>query len=108
MPFDAATESEQVKAWMGRYQERFGKPADVSSAIGYDMMELVILGLERAGRDLTADKFIAASESIRKWQNLFGSPPLSFGPDRRLGTLAFVLTQITGGKFQRVTGTLGE
>jgi hypothetical protein len=33
---------------------------------------------------------------------------MSFGPDRRLGTRAFVLTQIKDGKFNRVTGTLGE
>ncbi len=108
LPFDAAHESEQVKAWMGRYEQRFGKPADVSSAIGYDMMDLVIVGLDRAGRDLTVDKFIAASETIKGWQNLFGSPPLSFGPDRRLGTMAFVLTQIKEGKFTRVSETLGE
>jgi ABC-type branched-subunit amino acid transport system substrate-binding protein len=108
VPFNAESEAEPVKAWMKRYQDRFGKPADVSAAIGYDMMELTILALERAGKDLTVEKFIAASEGIRNWQNIFGSPPMTFGPDRRLGTRAFVLTQIKGGKFTRVTGTLGE
>ena len=108
IPFDAASEPEPVKAWMKRYQERFGKPADVSAAIGWDMMELAILGLERAGKDLTVERFIAASETIKNWQNLFGSPPMTFGPDRRLGTRAFVLTQVTAGKFKRVTATLGE
>ena len=78
------------------------------AAIGYDMMELTILGLERAGKGLTIEKFIAASETIKDWQNIFGSPKMSFGPDRRLGTRAFVLTQIKDGKFARVTGTLGE
>jgi ABC-type branched-subunit amino acid transport system substrate-binding protein len=108
LPFDEESEPEPVKAWMRRYKERFGKPTDVSAAIGWDMMELTILGLERAGRDLTVDRFIAATETIRNWQNLFGSPPMSFGPDRRLGTRAFVLTQIAGGKFRRVSGTLGD
>ena len=108
VPFDGTSESDAVKAWMKRYQERFGKPADVAAAIGWDMMDLMVIGLERAGRDLTVDKFIAASESIKDYHNLFGSPPMSFGPDRRLGSGAFVLTQITEGKFKRVTGTLGE
>jgi ABC-type branched-subunit amino acid transport system substrate-binding protein len=108
VPFGADGESDAVKAWMKRYQDRFGKPADVAAAIGYDMMELTILGLERAGKDLTAEKFIAASETIKNWQNIFGSPPMTFGSDRRLGTRAFVLTQIKDGKFARVTGTLGE
>jgi branched-chain amino acid transport system substrate-binding protein len=66
------------------------------------------VALERAGRDLTVDKFIAASEQIKGHENLFGSPPMTFGPNRRLGTTAFVLTRITQGKFKRVTGTLGE
>jgi len=108
LPFDEESEPGPVRAWIRRYQERFGKPADVSAAIGYDMIELVILGLERAGRNLNVESFIAASETIKNWQNLFGSPPMSFGPDRRLGTQAFVLTQIAGGKFKRVTGTLGD
>lgn len=108
VPFDAATASEPLKAWMKRYQEKFGKPAEVASAIGWDMMDLVIVALERAGRDLTVDKFIAASEQIKGYENLFGSPPMTFGPNRRLGTTAFVLTRITQGKFERVTGTLGE
>jgi ABC-type branched-subunit amino acid transport system substrate-binding protein len=108
VPFDAASASEPLKAWMKRYQEKFGKPAEVASAIGWDMMDLVIVALERAGRDLTVDKFIAASEEIKGYENLFGSPPMTFGPNRRLGTTAFVLTRITEGKFKRVTGTLGE
>jgi ABC-type branched-subunit amino acid transport system substrate-binding protein len=108
LPFDEESEPEPVKAWLRRYRERFGKPADVSSAIGWDMMELTILALERAGRDLTVDRFVAATESITAWQNLFGSPPLTFGPDRRLGSRAFVLTEITNGKFRRISGTLGE
>ena len=108
VPFGADDETEPVKAWMKRYRDRFGKAPDVAAAIGYDMMELTILGLERAGKDLTIEKFIAASETIKDWQNIFGSPKMSFGPDRRLGTRAFVLTQIKGGKFVRVTDTLGE
>jgi ABC-type branched-subunit amino acid transport system substrate-binding protein len=108
VPFGADGDSDTVKAWMKRYQDRFGKAPDVAAAIGYDMMELTILGLEGAGRDLTIDKFIAASETIKDWQNIFGSPKMSFGADRRLGTRAFVLTQIKSGKFVRVTDTLGE
>ncbi len=32
---------------------------------------------DKAGRDLTLDSFIAALESMRNWQDIFGSPPLS-------------------------------
>lgn len=108
VPFDAATASPELKDWMKRYQDRFGKAPDVASAIGWDMMDLLVAGLEKAGKNLTVDSFIAASEQIKNHANIFGAPPMSFGPDRRLGTRAFVLTQIKDGKFTRVTGTLGE
>lgn len=108
VPFDAATASPELKDWMKRYQDRFGKAPDVASAIGWDMMDLLIAGLEKAGKNLTVDSFIAASEQIKDHANIFGAPPMSFGADRRLGTRAFVLTQIKDGKFARVTGTIGE
>jgi ABC-type branched-subunit amino acid transport system substrate-binding protein len=108
VPFDAATASPALKDWMKRYQDRFGKAPDVASAIGWDMMDLLIAGLEKAGKNLTIDSFIAASEQIKDHANIFGAPPMSFGADRRLGTRAFVLTQIKDGKFERVTGTIGE
>ncbi len=101
LPLDEATATPKVKAWMAAYKKRFGKPATVPAAMGYDMQDLVILALERAGRDLTTDKFIAALESIKDYQDIFGSPPLTFGPKRRLGTNSIILTRITKGKFVR-------
>ncbi len=108
VPFDRATASKEVQDWMDRYQKRFGKPAAVPAAISYDMEEMVILALQRAGRDLTQDKFIAALESIKGWQSKFGAPAQTFGPKERLGTHAQVLTQIVGGKFKRIAGPLTE
>jgi len=33
--------------------------------------------LDKAGRDLTLDSFINAMESMKDWQDIFGSPPLT-------------------------------
>ncbi len=33
--------------------------------------------LHKAGRDLTLDSFIGAMESMKDWQDIFGSPPLT-------------------------------
>lgn len=108
VPLDRETASTEVKDWMDRYQKRFGKPAGAPAAIAYDMEEMVILALQRAGRDLTQDKFIAALESIDNWQSIFGAPSQTFGPKQRLGTHAQVLTQIVDGKFKRIAGPLTE
>ena len=108
VPFDFDNESPAVKEWMTRYEKRFNLKADVSAAMTYDAEKLIGIGLERAGRDVTIDNFIRASETIKDWQNIFGSPPQTFGPnpDQRVGTRTVVLTQIKGGKFKRLTGAL--
>jgi len=106
VPFDFDNEPPAVKAWMVRYEKRFNAKPDVAAAMTYDMQKLTALALENAGKDVTVDKFIKASENIRNWQNIFGSPPLTFGPDQRVGSKTAVMTQVQNGKFKRVTGAL--
>ncbi len=108
LPFDYAAETAAVKDWMDRYKKRFNVDADVSAAISYDIMDLTIQGLQAAGRDLTVDKFITGLESIKGWQSIFGAPAQTYGANVRLGTKAAVLTQITSGKFKRLTGPITE
>jgi ABC-type branched-subunit amino acid transport system substrate-binding protein len=48
-------------------------------------MMLTVEGLERAGRDLTRESFVAALEGVREWKPLPGLAPVSFGPGRRHG-----------------------
>lgn len=106
VPFDVENEPPVVKDWIGRYEKRFGIPIDHAALMGYDTMALMILGLQNAGRNLTVDSFVAGSEKIRDWQDIFGSPPQTFGPNRRHGTDTCILTQVRGGKFKRVAGPL--
>jgi branched-chain amino acid transport system substrate-binding protein len=102
VPFDPANEDAAVQDWVKRYEARFNTKADIAAALTYDMEDMVIIGLEKAGKDLTAEKFIAGLESITDYHDIFGSPPQSFGPHKHIGTEGFVLLRIEGGKFQRV------
>lgn len=106
VPFDFDNEPPAVKAWMVRYEKRFGTKPDVSAAMCYDMQMLMALALERAGKDVTVDKFVAATESIKNWQDIFGAPPLTFSREQRVGTKTAIMTQITNGKFKRLSGAL--
>jgi branched-chain amino acid transport system substrate-binding protein len=102
VPFDPAKENAAVKDWIARYEVRFKTKADIAAALTYDMEDMVIMALDRAGRDLTAQKFLAGLETIKDYQDIFGSPPQTFGPNKHIGTEGFVLLRIEGGKFQRV------
>lgn len=106
VPFDFDNEPAAVKAWMVRYERRFNTKPDVAAAMTYDMQKLMALALENAGKEVTVDKFIRATESIKNWQNIFGSPPLTFGPNQRVGSTTAVMTQVQGGKFKRISGAL--
>lgn len=46
--------------------------------------EVLLEGLERAGRNLTRDRLIESLESLRVFATGYG-PPVTFGPARRLG-----------------------
>ena len=60
-------------------------------------MNLMLIALEYAGRDLTVDGLIAGIEQITEYNDIFGGPTLSFGPDKHAGGDGFVLVQSQGG-----------
>jgi ABC-type branched-subunit amino acid transport system substrate-binding protein len=100
------TASEEVKAWMDRYKTAYETDANIQAAAGYSVITLTALAMENAGRDLTADSFVAGVEQIQNYQDMFGSTPVSFGPDRRLASESTFLGQIQGGRWVTVTEEL--
>jgi branched-chain amino acid transport system substrate-binding protein len=60
-----------------RYRKKFGIDINYLGEAGWSAAACVIDVLERAGRDLTLDSFIASLESMSKWKDIFGSPPLT-------------------------------
>jgi branched-chain amino acid transport system substrate-binding protein len=47
---------------------------------GNTCVGFAVAALEKAGRDLTLDSFIAAMESMKDWHDIFGGPALSLSP----------------------------
>ena len=106
-PFSAVNQTPAVKDWIARYKARFGIEPDASATITYAMEDMVIIALDRAGRDLTAEKFIKALESIKGYTDIFDSPKQTISAEQHLGTKGFVLARIEGGVFKRVA-VLGD
>ncbi len=94
-----------VQNWAAQFKARFGKDPNFAAQVGETGAELVILALQNAGRDLTTDSFIAGMERIKGYQDIFGSPKMSFGPARHQGSNESFLAQVRGGRWVPVYDT---
>ncbi|HME26633.1 MAG TPA: ABC transporter substrate-binding protein [Acetobacteraceae bacterium] len=91
-----------VHEFATKYEQLWGHPPNFAAEIGYSAAQVVVLALQKAGRDLTADSFIAALESIKDYHDIFGSPTMSFSATKHQGSSEAFLTQIKDGKWVQV------
>src|SRR3984957_13029983 len=87
-----------VQAFAKEYKSRYGRDPNFHGEVGYTAAQLVLLALDRAGKDLTIDSFIKAMESIHDYTDIFGSQ-LSFGPDQHHGSTKSFLTVVKNGRW---------
>jgi ABC-type branched-subunit amino acid transport system substrate-binding protein len=98
----ADTASPALKSWMERYQAKYHGEANPQAVMGYQVIALFIEGARNAGRDLTRDSLIHGLEQIHDYRDIFGTAPMSFGPERRLATNAPILFEVKGGRWVKV------
>ena len=91
-----------VHEFATKYEKLYGHPPNFAAEIGYSAAQVVVLALQKAGRDLTADSFIAAMESIKDYKDIFGSPTMSFSATKHQGSNECFLTQVKDGKWVQV------
>ena len=69
---------------------------------GFLFVEPMVEGLKRCGRDLTADNFVKAMETLKDFQGI--GPKITYGPNQRQGSRSFFLAKCTeGGKLVRIS-----
>ena len=100
------TATPQVQDWIKRYKEKFNRDINAGALYGYNFMDMVVVGLDRAGKNLTADSFIKGMESIKGYRDIFGGPVASFSPTKRKGTEDAFLHQVQKGRWVPVTGAI--
>ena len=66
---------------------------------GYTAAQFVLAALDKAGRDLTLNSFIAALESMRDYRDIFGSPPLTITPTNHHAANQSFLTVVHNGRW---------
>jgi len=91
-----------VREFAEKYAKLFGHAPNFAAEVGYSAAQLVVMALQKAGRDLTADSFIAAMESIKGYNDIFGSPTMSFSTTKHQGSNEAFLAQVKNGHWVQV------
>jgi branched-chain amino acid transport system substrate-binding protein len=87
-----------VQEFAKAFKAKYGIDPNFHGEVGYTAAQLVILALQKAGKDLTTDSFIQAVESIHDYKDIFGSE-LSFGPNQHHGSTHSFLTVVRNGRW---------
>ena len=69
-----------VRAFAEKYKKAFGIDPNYLGEAGYTAVNFTLAALEKAGRNLTLDSFLAGLESMKDWEDMFQGPPLSLSP----------------------------
>lgn len=88
-----------VQEFTKKYKARYGIAPNFLGEMGYASAQIVLVALDRAGRDLTTDSFVKALESIKNYQDIFGSPPLSLSETEHHGSSQAWLSVVKGGRW---------
>jgi branched-chain amino acid transport system substrate-binding protein len=100
------TLSPAAQAWFDRYKDRYKVEPNIGAVYGYVAADLTVVGLDKAGTNLTLDSFVKALESIKGYRDIFNGPEATFGPDKHQGASSSFLAVVKGGRWVRVTEPL--
>ncbi len=101
------TLSPNAQAWFDRYKEKFKVDPNIGAVYGHVAADLTMVGLDRAGADLTVDSFVKGLEAVKGYRDIFNGPEVSFGPNKHQGASSSFLAVVKGGRWVRVTEPLG-
>jgi branched-chain amino acid transport system substrate-binding protein len=101
------TLSPTAQAWFDRYKERYKADPNIGAVYGHVAADLTVLGLDKAGSDLTLNSLVKGLESIRGYRDIFNGPEVNFGPDKHQGASSSFLATVKGGRWVRLTEPLG-
>jgi len=89
----------EVQKFAADYKTKYGHVPNFAAQIGYTAAQVMMQGLEKAGKDLTSDSFITGLETVKDYQDIFGSPKMTFAADKHQGSNESFLAQVQKGKW---------
>ena len=96
------TAPEAIKPWMAAYRAQFNEAPTAYSIYGYVILDRLVMGMEKAGADLTTETLVKAIESLQVPVDMFGMPEMSFSASKHLGSNKARLSQIQDGRWKVV------
>lgn len=75
------------------YSAEYGEHPNIYAQNGYTAADILVQALEKAGPELTTETLVEGLESIASYEDPFGGPNYSFGPDKHAGGTRLVLVQ---------------
>lgn len=96
----ADSELQTVRDWWKKHVDWFGKEPDLPTTAGYAGVHYFAIAAQKAGKDLTREKFIDAMEKFKdEPDNIFGGPPYTFTPTNHQGAFYATMSVVKDGRF---------
>ena len=97
---DTRMDDPHVKKWVEEYQAEFGEFPGTGALLGRSSAEGLVMALEAAGPDLTAESFLKAQEGLNYVDPITGVT-IDYGPDATTRAVTpSLFRSIEGGDWQ--------
>jgi ABC-type branched-subunit amino acid transport system substrate-binding protein len=96
------TATGKVKAWLENYKKAFNSTPNTQAIIGYNAVMTFAHYAKLAGKDLNAEKLVAAMESGSVYQDIFGSAPTKFSKTNHLASTVTSVQKVVNGRWVMV------
>ena len=93
-----------IRDFCKRHMELYGKQPDLPTSAGYSGLDYFIKVAEKAGPDLTREKWIDTAEHYGVYKDpTFGGVDVEFTPQQHQGAFDAILSQVRNNKFVKIT-----
>jgi branched-chain amino acid transport system substrate-binding protein len=95
--------AQPIRFWANKYKTKFNEDPTVFSVYGYQAIDTFARAAAKAGPNLSTESFIKAMDTMSVPGDIFGSPEMKFGPQKRLGNDLSRMSQIQDGRWKVVS-----
>ena len=106
VPLMSMTDNKHLELYKEQVSKYYPKePLGGATQLGFAAGQVFVEGLERAGKDLTKEKFLEAFYTFENWDgSLFTG--ITFNKDNHYGITKFFLMQAQNGDYSKLTDTI--